>query len=941
MSVLDKNKIFFGLIHYVFSEQNNVDWAFKTSLVNFTGINTSIDTKKTKKVDLTDSIIDYIYNVKPYHVQFEQYIEKYSSQQDDVDIDIIEQNNITVNMRFDAITSDIDDQNGMTDLEYMDTHMANRLYLTTTKDQDIIKDYLNCHFKGISVDSTVFNIDKSGYDAFLYDSNLYDAPTISNTYCLVDMYENRNVNTDEELRLKQTNFVKVGTSSYQLNTNIPITKDDLIIKSIYNGKIEDIEDFSLENNIVTLFYETRAYEKIKFQYRNDLDNIFYETYVSHPFTESNDESDIRQFVDIYTNRFPLPKNYLQSGKLVVQISDTTGSIKPYTNYIIENGEVVLWVDDRIVENAKIILSIIDYSYIYDKIYNWEDVYGQSYNFTSVDRYYDNMGNFKNLDGNNLLRPHYESERPSELVVSQPYTYLMIHQKNNSDKSTNIFNIDYKNTHFDVPLALNTVLKSDFKEGDKEIDVENGSILYLPYKKDGEIIPGKIIINNEIIAFYDYKPEPDGSYKLKQIRRGFGGSFIKENHYKGDIVYVYVDKSENYHKVNNTSLSYEYKQNDENKFIIPMEFNNDEKIEVWKKPVIKLLTDITYSSEYFEINSNNIKLPSSIMMTTPSNTDFVIYKGQTLCIEIDEKPYSINIEQTYTDIKEFVEFLQSKLNKFTSSVKMIYNEDTNNFTIITPNAQPIRLYNKKGYVVQDIINKRIKSNKTEFEIIKDGWNGLKINDFNIYWGSDKKSPIVMRQYTLDNPPEKGGLDDVISAINNSKLVNDIVRAEKQDGKLHLIQLTTEDLYIENITNNKDANYTRNNITELGLNLPKERDKCSYIMYKNSLCLENTIPEKKGYLMLNNDKIYYSNIKNMGKSIYRISGFNIDKEYKADDSFILSLLPIQIKDFTIHQEDYFVEEYDEDNNIQEYTKKKNYVVLKTKPTPHDIITVINRS
>ena len=39
MSILDKNKIFFGLIHYVFSEQDNVDWAFKTSLVNFTGIN--------------------------------------------------------------------------------------------------------------------------------------------------------------------------------------------------------------------------------------------------------------------------------------------------------------------------------------------------------------------------------------------------------------------------------------------------------------------------------------------------------------------------------------------------------------------------------------------------------------------------------------------------------------------------------------------------------------------------------------------------------------------------------------------------------------------------------------------------------------------------------------------------------------------------------------
>ena len=78
MSALDRNKIFFGLVHYILSEQKNVDWILKTSLVNFTGINSTVTDQKYEKKSLSHDIIDYIHQVKPYHVQFEQFIEKYS-----------------------------------------------------------------------------------------------------------------------------------------------------------------------------------------------------------------------------------------------------------------------------------------------------------------------------------------------------------------------------------------------------------------------------------------------------------------------------------------------------------------------------------------------------------------------------------------------------------------------------------------------------------------------------------------------------------------------------------------------------------------------------------------------------------------------------------------------------------------------------------------------
>ena len=45
------------------------------------------------------------------------------------------------------------------------------------------------------------------------------------------------------------------------NDSITISKEDLTIKSTYNGVTETIDNYSLENNIVTLFYKSRKFEK--------------------------------------------------------------------------------------------------------------------------------------------------------------------------------------------------------------------------------------------------------------------------------------------------------------------------------------------------------------------------------------------------------------------------------------------------------------------------------------------------------------------------------------------------------------------------------------------------------------------------------------------------------------------------------------------------------
>ena len=462
MSALDKNKIFFGLIHYVLSEQNNVDWILKTSLVNFTGINSTVDNKKYKQNSVTDDIIEYIYQVKPYHVTFEQFIEKYSSKQDEVNVTTQEQNNITMYIRYDAVTSEFEEQGNMNDYEYMDTHMANRLWYFKHNDlkavygndeaiKDYIKDVMNCHFKGITVEGGGFDIDKSGYDAFLYDSTLYDAPTLTSDYCLVDYKEN--------LQYPYTkSFIKIGLKSFKLESEDEIYPGNITIYSDYNGQTTQVENFNLKNNIVTLFYAIRKYEKLTIV--NAVNNIRKGyVFVGHPFIESEDETNIRRFVDIGTTEFEIPDGNLGSKKVTVHIEYPNGSRIPTTNFEKIDKNVVIY--DTLKENYHVILTVIDYKQIYDKIYTWEDCYGQSNNVIA-------------LDGDKFLRPYYEKERPSELCVSYPIHNLMIYTENKSGKINSVYNADYKDWQYKLPITQTyiTKLSQDLNIGDKIIKIDN-------------------------------------------------------------------------------------------------------------------------------------------------------------------------------------------------------------------------------------------------------------------------------------------------------------------------------------------------------------------------------------------------------------------------------------------------------------------------------------
>lgn len=73
------NKLFFTSVRYVLSEQQYVDWAFKTSFLNATHNVGAFEQKLNYKNDNLESYQEYINEVKPYRTTVREYVSRYNT----------------------------------------------------------------------------------------------------------------------------------------------------------------------------------------------------------------------------------------------------------------------------------------------------------------------------------------------------------------------------------------------------------------------------------------------------------------------------------------------------------------------------------------------------------------------------------------------------------------------------------------------------------------------------------------------------------------------------------------------------------------------------------------------------------------------------------------------------------------------------------------------
>lgn len=758
MSYSDKNKIFFGLLHYIFSEQSNVNWAFKTSLVNFTGINETVSQRKYKNDSISNDIIKYVKDIKPYHVQFDHYIEKFNAKDDIALVRPSDSLFPTIKIRYDAVSSspDIEDylytQASINEIEYKDyehqtigikiynyndkviyklskidkkkkelswefdsypiegklyffkkddeikiyelrynqyaeqdildmydltyeqlryfenTTMANRLFLFKTHDLSLIKDYLNTHFKGITIDGGSFDIDRFGYDAFLYDKLPYEQPVKTNIYYFTQI---------------DYNPISVGSNVIKLNYSQQVSKNNI---EIYNKKKDSniwspIEDYSIdEDNIITIFNNFEESEIIKVIINNNITEFF----KAYTFIESNDENLKKKFFNYYETidykgmgysyKLPIPDSSFEINNLKVNIEKENGYRFTTNLYKIEDGNIIIpkiiyqykgivssinnlpkdnnimgdvynveenshnyvwngysWekLNKNVVsetnpiffieEDWKVYISIADYSLLYDKIYTWEDVYGISNNKPNWDSYYKNMGLIQDVDGGEFLDPYYSSDRPSELVVSYPQNTLTIYvsKANAIDddyegkidfSAKQIYNFDYKNLNERFNIIKSAKLLNNFNLGDTEISF-NKDIFEDPYTVDDKLFPGRLLIDSEIIEYFEKQINEDESVTLKKLRRGTNGSFIHdENHPILQNTYGYAYKNPKAYE-NNLTPSYHYVRNiNNNKFLINGNVPLENLVNVYKTNNITLLSSIDENTKSFIISNDTINKP---------------------------------------------------------------------------------------------------------------------------------------------------------------------------------------------------------------------------------------------------------------------------------------------------------------------------------------------
>ena len=488
MSALDKNKIFFGMVKYILSEQNNVDWVFKTSLVSYNGAKQSLT--DTSSNEVMNNLIDFIYEMKPYHVQFSEFQSAYEPEMEHCNVLCDEKTNSYDYIRFDNVDSIPSKDFKFAYQKYIEnptmyplssdwlkTSMANRVgYIKAKYHQDMptdeeFRDITRSDFKGTVLKGGEFQSDIFGYDILDYDTDQYDSPTVIYDYCVRDMTEPEDkrlakfVYDEIEKKWKRSpeNYQTTDNYSYEKEiisvneTNFSFTYDEEITKN-------DIQLLLYKNNTSSFMVVTEytlshvgVYQLEVFTDILDGDTLYIQIpkegkldkeYVYNAMAfEEQDSNNIKRVIIPLSNEIVVdePEPNIVSKRLLVIKQLVNGSRIPFENYTKYKGKIYAY---GLVDKEHLILSAYDYKYLYDVIVKSSDVLGRSNN-TIV------------YSGAGLLRPHFEADRPSELCVSHGIDTLIV--SDGKRLSFVDFNGDsyYTSTAFSSNLLVSDVKKNQY------------------------------------------------------------------------------------------------------------------------------------------------------------------------------------------------------------------------------------------------------------------------------------------------------------------------------------------------------------------------------------------------------------------------------------------------------------------------------------------------
>lgn len=201
LSVLERNKLFFSMIHYVHKEQQIIDWAFKTSYVYGIGNVDVLEQDYFYVQNQSQNLVNYINEVKPYHVKIRGLIEVKEPPMEIASVHLTEDAGLNVGIRFDRVTGESSIPDGANPKDYDVTKLtaADRVQLLYSPTEGMPEKVLEQLISRIEYGGTILDgknfyqfgtllgigYDNSEYDYFHgYD---FDASDLENFY---DVYVN-------------------------------------------------------------------------------------------------------------------------------------------------------------------------------------------------------------------------------------------------------------------------------------------------------------------------------------------------------------------------------------------------------------------------------------------------------------------------------------------------------------------------------------------------------------------------------------------------------------------------------------------------------------------------------------------------------------------------------------------------------------------------------
>lgn len=356
MSTIDKNKIFFGLIHYILSEQKNVNWLIKSSLIDITGVNSLLEEKPYKTDSILDDVIDYITEIKPYHVQFSHYFEHYQTAKETVKIPKRDWIEPTIGLTFDAIKStpdvflfdEIVDSLPSTETEIgyiVFNKTDNRFYKLIKENNEFVWKELN---EDLTDDRFYCTLNPKNFYKVVEENDIFTLDKCSND----DIKEF--VNRHRANRLFYIQYWNNGWMPGGIDVFDEIKKElNANFKGLeLNGSVFDIEKFGYD----IFNYDTTDYDSptivYDYYFVKKYDENFiivpgtHETFLDYEFIDGYNNTNTSNyeisFVEAGTHRFSLGEHYKLTEaryKKVYKVSKT-GVISEYNNYDIQENAYI-------------------------------------------------------------------------------------------------------------------------------------------------------------------------------------------------------------------------------------------------------------------------------------------------------------------------------------------------------------------------------------------------------------------------------------------------------------------------------------------------------------------------------------------------------------------------------------------------------------------------